>query len=65
MLPELSALAAALCWSFGGLIAAAPARALGGVIFTRVRMLLVFIMLCAGTLYTGGWGELSLISHSF
>lgn len=57
---EFSALAAALCWSFGGLLATNPARALGAVTFNRVRMSLVFVMLSCTTLITGGWWTLSL-----
>jgi drug/metabolite transporter (DMT)-like permease len=56
---EISALAAALCWSFGGLLATNPARALGAVTFNRVRMSLVFVMLSCLALVTGGWWTLS------
>lgn len=56
---ELSALAAALCWSFGGLLATNPARALGAVPFNRVRMLLVFVLLSLVALITGGWYTLT------
>jgi drug/metabolite transporter (DMT)-like permease len=57
---ELSALAAALCWSFGGLLATNPARTLGAVTFNRMRMGMVFVMLSCLTLVTGGWWTLSL-----
>lgn len=55
---ELSSLAAALCWSFGGLIATGPVRALGAVTFNRLRMILVFVMLSSAALATGGWWTL-------
>ncbi len=55
---ELSSLAAALCWSFGGLIATGPVRALGAVHFNRLRMTLVFVMLSSVALATGGWWTL-------
>lgn len=57
---EFSALAAALCWSFGGLLATDPARALGAVTFNRLRMVLVFFMLAAMALVTGGWWTLTM-----
>jgi drug/metabolite transporter (DMT)-like permease len=56
---EISALAAALCWAFGGLLATNPARALGAVAFNRVRMSMVFVMLSCLALATGGWWTLS------
>lgn len=55
MSAELAALGAALCWALGGMIATEPVRALGGVAFTRVRMLIVFAMLAVLGLFTGGW----------
>ena len=44
---ELAALGAALCWALASLVAAGAARALGGIAFTRVRMVLVTLMLGA------------------
>ena len=44
---ELAALGAALCWALAGLIAADASRAMGGIAFTRVRMLFVIAMLGA------------------
>ena len=44
---ELAALGAALCWALASLVAAGAARALGGIAFTRVRMVLVALMLGA------------------
>ncbi|NTV42617.1 MAG: DMT family transporter [Syntrophobacteraceae bacterium] len=55
---ELCALAAAFCWSFGGILATSPARALGAVTFNRIRMILVFFMLAILALVTGGWSTL-------
>jgi len=42
---ELAALGAALCWAIGGLIAANASRTLGGIAFTRIRMVFVVAML--------------------
>jgi drug/metabolite transporter (DMT)-like permease len=56
---EIAALAAALCWSFGGLIATRPVRALGAVRFNRVRMSLVFAMLSLAALFNRGWWTLN------
>ena len=44
---ELAALGAALCWALASLVAASAARTLGGIAFTRVRMVLVTLMLGA------------------
>ncbi len=64
MIPaEILALCAALCWSFGGLIALVPARALGALPFNRLRMSMVFVMLAVAALATGGWWSLTL-EHS-
>lgn len=57
---EFYALAAAFCWSFGGLLATNPVRALGAVPFNRVRLSLAFIMLALMALITGGWYSLPL-----
>ena len=57
---EISALAAAMCWSCGGLFAITPARALGALTFNRLRISLAFIMLSVVALYTGGFYTLSL-----
>src|SRR5690606_17064554 len=63
LIAEFSSLAAALCWSFGGLLSTHPARALGAVTFNRLRMVLVFFMLAAMALITGGWWTLT-VDHS-
>jgi len=57
---ELYALAAAFCWSFGGLLATNPVRALGAIRFNRVRLGMVFILLAFMALITGGWWNLPL-----
>lgn len=56
---EIFSLAAALCWSFGGLLSTHPARALGAVNFNRVRMSLVFVMLSLCALANDGWWTLT------
>jgi drug/metabolite transporter (DMT)-like permease len=55
---ELYSLAAALCWSCGGLLATNPVRALGAVSFNRIRMYMVFVMLSVMAFMTGGWFNL-------
>ena len=59
---ECSALAAALCWSFGGLLSTTPTRAFGALRFNRIRLTIVFCILAAVTAITGGWRTLD--SHS-
>ena len=61
---EIYALAAAFCWSFGGLLSTGPVRALGAVPFNRVRLVLVFFMLSIMALITGGWHNLPLWSFT-
>ncbi len=50
---ELAALGAALCWAIGGLIAADASRTLGGIAFTRIRMLFVVGMLGVWLVWQG------------
>lgn len=57
---ECSALAAALCWSFGGLLSTTPARALGAVRFNRIRLSIVSFILIGAALLTGSWQTLGL-----
>lgn len=57
---ELAALGAAVCWSFGGLLATTPARAMGAVPFNRLRMAMVFVMLAGAALLSGGWKSLNM-----
>jgi uncharacterized membrane protein len=59
---ECSALAAALCWSFGGLISTTPARALGAVRFNRISLSIVSFVLIGIVLVTGSWQTLGLHS---
>lgn len=65
---ELAALGAAALWAFGGLIAAGPARELGGPRFTRIRMVFVSVVLVAITLLQGTWrlptGDIVLLGLS-
>lgn len=44
---SLAALGAAACWAIGSTIAADASRAMGGIAFTRLRMVFVVIMLLA------------------
>ncbi|MCZ7597488.1 MAG: DMT family transporter [Gammaproteobacteria bacterium] len=50
---ELAALGSALCWSLTGIISTGPSRHLGGVAYTRIRMLIVFVIMLAWVLPTG------------
>lgn len=59
-LAECSALAAALCWSFGGLLSTAPARALGAVRFNHLRLSIVSVILIVMSFATGGWSTLNV-----
>ena len=57
---DLFALAAAVCWAFGGLLSAEPSRHLGAFAFTRWRMLMVAAMLWATTLALSCFQTVSL-----
>jgi len=57
---ECSALAAALCWSFGGLVSTSPTRAFGPVRFNRIRLSIVSLILLSFVLLSGGWRTLNL-----
>ena len=61
-LAEFSALAAALCWSFGGLLSTLPTRAFGAVRFNRLRLTIVAAMLVAVVAGVGSWRTLD--SHA-
>ncbi len=50
---ELAALGSALCWSVTGIISTGPARHLGGFAYTRIRMLIVVVLMMAWVLPTG------------
>ncbi len=54
MIYYLAALGAALAWAFSALISANPSAALGAMGFVRIRMTMVFFMLAAVLLITGG-----------
>ncbi|MCP3889724.1 MAG: DMT family transporter [Desulfobulbaceae bacterium] len=58
-LAEFSALAAALCWSCGGLFSTTPARTLGAVRFNRLRLIIVSLTLIVMSLFGGGWQTLN------
>lgn len=55
---EAAALGAAFTWAVGGLIAAAPARVLGGPRFTRLRMYWVALALTVIATMVGEWDSL-------
>ncbi|GJL81374.1 MAG: membrane protein [marine bacterium B5-7] len=65
---ELAALGSALCWSVTGIISTGPARHLGGIAYTRIRMLIVFVLMMAWvipsgaltTITTGQWPTIIL-----
>ncbi len=59
---ECSALAAALCWSFGGLLSTTPTRAFGAVRFNRIRLSIVSLILFVFVFMTGSWRTLGLHS---
>ena len=55
---EIAALGAALSWAAGGLIAANPARELGGPRFTRLRMVWVSFALVVWASLLGEWSSI-------
>lgn len=59
---EWSALAAALCWSFGGLLSTTPTRAFGALRFNRIRLSIVSFLLVSFVFFTGSWRTLGLHS---
>jgi len=52
---ELAALGAALCWSVTGIISTGPARHLGGIAFTRIRMTIVFVIMLVWLAWHGSF----------
>jgi drug/metabolite transporter (DMT)-like permease len=60
MIGNTAALAAALCWALGGLIAVTPVNRLGTTGFNRIRMPLSFLMLSALAFFTDGWSSVDL-----
>jgi drug/metabolite transporter (DMT)-like permease len=55
MIYNLAALGAALSWAFATILSATPSATLGSIAFVRIRMTMVFFMLAAVVLITGGW----------
>ncbi len=55
MIYYLAALGAALCWAFSAIVSTNPPAELGAMGFVRIRMTMVFFMLAAVLLVTGGW----------
>jgi drug/metabolite transporter (DMT)-like permease len=55
MIYYLAALGAAFAWAISAIISANPSAALGSIAFVRIRMTMVFFMLAAVLLITGGW----------
>jgi drug/metabolite transporter (DMT)-like permease len=55
MIYYVAALGAALCWAVSSILSANPSAALGSIAFVRIRMTMVFFMLAAALLITGGW----------
>jgi drug/metabolite transporter (DMT)-like permease len=55
MIYYLAALGAAFAWAISAIISANPSAALGALGFVRIRMTMVFFMLAAVLLVTGGW----------
>jgi drug/metabolite transporter (DMT)-like permease len=55
MIYYLAALGAALSWAISAILSANPSAALGSMAFVRIRMTMVFFMLAAVLLISGGW----------
>jgi drug/metabolite transporter (DMT)-like permease len=55
MIYYLAALGAAFAWAISAIISANPSSALGSVAFVRIRMTMVFFMLAAVLIVSGGW----------
>jgi len=53
------ALAAALSWAVASLISVDIARALGGIAFNRIRLIIVTFMLVLYAFLTNGWGTIN------
>jgi len=52
-------LAAALSWAMASLISVDIVRALGGIAFNRIRLIIVTIMLVFYTIFTSGWSSIN------
>jgi drug/metabolite transporter (DMT)-like permease len=61
MIYNLAALGAALSWAISSIISANASTALGSIAFVRIRMTMVFFMLAAAALITGGWRSVEFI----
>jgi drug/metabolite transporter (DMT)-like permease len=55
---EIAALGAAFCWALSALLAAGPSQYLGAIAFTRLRLVVVFVILGLYALFTGGWATI-------
>ena len=64
MANDLFALAAAACWAFGSMLSVTPSRHLGAFAFTRLRMLMVSVMLWLVVLALGNIQAISLMDFS-
>jgi drug/metabolite transporter (DMT)-like permease len=62
MIYYLAALGAAICWAISSILSANPSAALGSIAFVRIRMTMVFFMVAAVLLLTGGWRTVE-VSH--
>ena len=60
ILAYLLALAAAFTWALASLISVDIARALGGIAFNRIRLIIVTVMLGAYTTLTNEWNSIEL-----
>ena len=54
------ALAAALTWAIASLISVDVARALGGIAFNRIRLIIVTFMLLIYAYFTNGWSSINI-----
>jgi drug/metabolite transporter (DMT)-like permease len=61
MIYYLAALGAALAWAVSGIISANPSSALGSLAFVRIRMTMVFFMLAAVLIVSGGWRSVEMV----
>jgi drug/metabolite transporter (DMT)-like permease len=52
---EIAALGAAFCWALSALLAVGPSGHLGAIAFTRLRLVVVFVILGLYAFFTGGW----------
>jgi drug/metabolite transporter (DMT)-like permease len=57
---EFAAIAAAFCWALSGSISRDASQHLGAIGFTRLRLILVFIMLGSWALLSGGFANVKM-----